>query len=280
LKGKIVLDICEGQIRGCQSENRATLLFDKMGEDEMAILVTGGTKGIGLEIAKAFAAPGEQVFLNYHSDAEAAARAEQAITSAGAICHLIRADAGTPEGCGEIAAQIAEKTDRLDQVVHCAVDAYASPALTADPHRFTQAAITNGMSLLFLVQSVLPLLTRGSTVFFLTSRGGRIVVENYAAIGVGKSMSESMVRYLATELAPRGIRINCIAPSIVETDAVRTLFGSNVPKLMEHAAHSNPTGRAVQSKDYTALMKFLASPEAEFVTGQIVFVNGGANLSA
>jgi len=246
----------------------------------MAILVTGGTKGIGLEIAKAFASPGKHVFLNYHADAEAASRAEREIAASGATCHLIQADAGTPEGCAEIAAYVAAHADRLDQVVHCAVDAYASPALTADPQRFTRAAVTNGMSLLFLVQAVLPLLSRGSTVFFLTSRGGRIVVENYAAIGVGKAMSEAMVRYLATELAPRGIRINCVAPSIVETDAVRTLFGANVGKLMEHAASSNPSGRAVQPKDYTGIMKFLASPEAEFITGQIVFVNGGANLSA
>ena len=246
----------------------------------MSILVTGGTKGIGLEIAKAFSTESKMVFLNYHSDDAAAAKAEATITSTGALCTLIKADAGTPEGCAAIAAAVAGQTDRLEQVVHCALDAYATPALTADPHRFARAAVTNGVSLLFLVQAVLDLLERGSTIFFLTSRGGRIVVENYAAIGVGKSMSESMVRYLATELAPRGIRINCIAPSIVDTDAVRTLFGANVGQLMEHAAHSNPSGRAVLAKDYTALMKFLASPDAEFVTGQVVFVNGGANLSA
>ena len=246
----------------------------------MSILVTGGTKGIGLEIAKAFAGPGKQVFLNYHSDETAAARATEEICATGATCQVIKADAGTPEGCAEIASFVGQHCERLDQVVHCAVDAYASPALTADPVRFTRAATTNGMSLLFLTQAVLPLLAAGSTLFFLTSRGGRIVVENYAAIGVGKAMSEAMVRYLATELAPRGIRINCIAPSIVETDAVRTLFGAGVGKLMEHAASSNPSGRAVRSKDYTGIMKFLASPEAEFITGQIVFVNGGANLSA
>lgn len=246
----------------------------------MAILVTGGTKGIGLDIALAFAEPGQQIFINYHADGTAAEKARLLIEGKGAGCTLIRADAGTPEGCAEIAAAIRAQTDRLDQIVHCAVDAYASPALTADPVRFTKAAVTNGFSLLFIVQACLPMMTRGSTVFFLTSRGGRIVVENYAAIGVGKAASESMVRYLATELAPKGIRLNCIAPSIVETDAVRALFGEKTAQLMDHAAHSNPSGRAVRADDYTAMIRFLASPAAEFITGQIVFINGGANLSA
>lgn len=246
----------------------------------MSILVTGGTKGIGLSIALAFAEPGTDVFLNYYSDSVAAEAACAAVEARGARAHLIRADVGTPEGCAEMAAQVRAVTSRLDQLVHCAVDAYAAPILTADPARFAQAVTTNSSSLLFLVQAVLDLMGRGSTIFFLSSRGGRIVVPNYAAIGVGKAASEALVRYLATDLAPRGIRINCIAPSIVETDAVREIFGEDTRKIMDHAAHSNPSGRAVRPEDYTELMRFLASPAAEFITGQVVFVNGGANLSA
>ncbi|MCU0789570.1 MAG: SDR family oxidoreductase [Nitratireductor sp.] len=246
----------------------------------MAILITGGTKGIGLAIAKAFGEKGGLVFLNYHSDEESAKKALAEVEATGAKCRLIKADSGTPEGCAAIAAAVRKETPHLDQVVHCAVDAYACSLLTTDLERFSRAVTTNGASLLFLVQNVLDLLQRGSTIFFLTSRGGRIVVENYAAIGVGKAMSESLVRYLAVELAPRGIRINCIAPSIVETDAVRALFGEKSADLVRHSAHSNPSGRGVQDSDYTNLMKFLASPQAEFITGQIVFVNGGANLSA
>lgn len=246
----------------------------------MAILVTGGTKGIGLEIGKAFAGPGRHVFLNYHGDQAAAEAAKAEVAVTGAEVVLIKADAGTPEGCAAMAEAVRAAGVRLDQVVHCAVDAYASPVLSADPARFARAVVTNGPSLLFLVQATLDLMDRGSTVFFLTSRGGRIVVENYAAIGVGKALSESLVRYLAVELAPRGIRINCVAPSIVETDAVRQLFGAKAGDLVAHSAQSNPSGRGVRAEDYTNLMKFLASPEAEFITGQVVYVNGGANLSA
>ena len=177
-------------------------------------------------------------------------------------------------------AEVAEHVERLDQLVHCAVRAVPVPALEADPHDFTSAVNLNGTALLYLVQAAQPLLARGSTVFFLTSRGGRTVVPNYAAIGVAKALAESLVRYLAAELAPQGVRINCVAPGVVHTDAVRTLFGDQAEELVRHAAETNPSGRGVEDEDYTNLIRFLASPEAEFIQGQVIFVNGGHFLAA
>jgi enoyl-[acyl-carrier protein] reductase III len=244
----------------------------------MSIFVTGGTKGIGLEIALAFAEPNADVFLNYHADERAAAAAKAAVVAKGARCHLIRCDVGTPEGAGRSLAMVREKTERLDQLVHCAVRVVAAPVLEIDPVAFTEAITLNGTALLYLVQAARPLLKHGSTVFFLSSRGGRIVLPNYAAVGVAKALGESLVRYLATELALLGIRANCIAPSIVETDAVHQVFGEKTAELMAHARSQNPSGRSVEPKDFTSLIRFLASPEAAFIQGQVIYVNGGHNL--
>lgn len=217
----------------------------------MTILIAGGTKGIGLAIAKAFARDAGEVFLGYHSDEAAARLAAEAVAAAGGRPHLVKADAGTREGCDALVEAARVGGCAIDQLVHCAVDAYATTALEADPERFTRAVTTNGTSLLFLVQAALPLMRRGSTVFYLTSRGGRTVVPNYAAVGVAKALAESLMRYLAVELAPKGIRINAIAPAIVETDAVRALFGSGAGEIVRSSASHNPSGRGVVDSDYT-----------------------------
>ena len=246
----------------------------------MSILITGGTKGIGRAIALSFAEPGADVFINYHGDDGAAREARSLIEATGARCHVIKQDVGTPEGARAVLAQVAKRVDRLDQLVHCAVRAIPRPALDCDAHDFTAAVNLNGTALLYLVQAADPLLVRGSTVFFLTSRGGRTVVPNYAAIGVAKSLAESLVRYLASELAPRGVRVNSVAPGVVNTAAVRALFGDQADEIVKHAADNNPSGRGVQDEDYTNVIRFLASPEAAFVQGQTIFVNGGHYMAA
>ena len=246
----------------------------------MATLVIGGSRGIGLEIARAFARDGGAVFVNYSTDDDRAAEARRLIEGDGGQCVLIKGDVGTPEGCARIVDALETHTAHLDHVVHSAVMAYASKTLGADASRFAQAVAVNGMSLLYITQAAQGLLRRGSSIFYLSSRGGRTVIGNYAAIGVAKALAESLVRYLAVELAPHGIRINAIAPGIVETDAVRAVFGEKTEEIMAQQSATNPSGRGVRSDDYTELMRFLASPAAGYITGQVLFVNGGANLHA
>jgi short-subunit dehydrogenase len=246
----------------------------------MAILVTGGTKGIGLAIARRFAKPDTDVFLNYRADAAAAGKANAAIEAQGARCHLIQGDVGTPDGAKAVLAEVARHTDRLDQLVHCAVRVIPEPILTIDPVALTSAINLNGTALVYLVQAAVPLFRPGSTVFFLSSRGSRVALPNYAAVGAGKSLAESLVRYLALELAPLGVRANCVAPSAVDTEALRQVYGERTDEIMAQSAATNPSGRNVTDDDYCSLIEFLASPSAAMIQGQVVFVTGGSYLAA
>lgn len=246
----------------------------------MAVLITGGTKGIGLAIAKRVARPELPIFMAYQSDDASAARASAEIAAAGAAPYPVRVDLSAPAGARALAAKVAEHADRLDLVVHGAVKVLVGPLLDADPDALAQAITLNGTSLVFLVQALRPLLKPGSSIVFLSSRGSRQVVPAYGAIGAGKALAEALMRYLVPELAPLGVRINCVAPGTLDTEAVRNLFGAGTDAFLASEAAQNPSGRNIVHDDHTGLVAFLASKEASMIQGQVIFVNGGQYVIA
>jgi NAD(P)-dependent dehydrogenase (short-subunit alcohol dehydrogenase family) len=241
----------------------------------MAVLITGGTKGIGLAIARRFAKPGVDIIMAYKQDDSSADAASSEIGNLGARPHAIKADVSTPAGARSLLTKVGSIVDRLDLVVHGAVKVLVGPILEADPDAFADAITLNGTSLVFLVQAARPLLKPGSSIVFLSSRGSRQIVRDYGAVGAGKALAEALARYLAPELAPRGVRINCIAPGTLDTEAVRELFGADTDAFLASEAAGNPSGRNITHDDYTGLVAFLASPEASMIQGQVIFVNGG-----
>ena len=245
----------------------------------MAILITGGSKGIGRSIAERFSAPGVQVFVNYASDDAAAQETATLVRARGGEPILLKQDISTFAGVHELLARVSGHTDHLDQVVHGAVYAYSCSLLEADPAQFERAVMLNGTGMLYVAQAALPLLRKGSTLFFLSSRGTKVAVPNYAAIGAPKAMAEALIRYLAVELAPRGIRAHVVSPSLVLTDAVRQVFGAeNADKRAAAAAAANPSGRNATGMDVANAMFFLALPEAEMITGRELVIDGGAYI--
>jgi len=243
----------------------------------MSVLITGGSKGIGRAIGTRFAEDGKTVFINYHSDDEAAEDTAEAIESAGGTAHLIKEDVSTPDGAQRVVDEVSSEVDELGQVVHCAVDPLSASALDVDPDRFTDAVTLNGIGLLYIVQAAFPLLTEGSSVFFMSSRGSDTVVPKYAALGASKAFGESLIRYLATELAPHGIRANTVAAGPLDTDAIHTVL-DNPEERLSAAADANPSGRGLEFDDVTEAVAWLASPEAEMIQGQVLFIDGGLYL--
>ena len=244
----------------------------------MTILITGGTKGIGLGIARHLAPRGEPLVLGWHGDAVAAEAAVTELAGKGAPVRAVRADIGDIGEAAELVRTAAEGGDGPLHIVHSAAAIYPTALLEADLPAFTRAIETNGLSLLYLVQPALPWLTRGSSVVFITSAGARTTLANYAALGCGKALAESLVRYLVPELAPRGVRINAVAPGLVATTSVAKMAGGEeaAERVLERGARANPSGRLTEEADYGAVVDFLLSDAARFVQGQVVHVNGGA----
>lgn len=244
----------------------------------MAILVTGGSSGLGRALAERFARDGNQVFINYHANDEAAAEAEAAVAAAGGVPYLIKADVGAVDGVREVIGVVREHCDRLDQLVHCAAKAVNGPLLELDPQELRESVTVNGLALVDLIREAGDLLGRGSVVFYLSSRGGRFVIPEYGALGTAKALGEHVVRYLAKELGPRGVRVITIAPGAVDTAALRSMFPDTYEERLAAAAAANPLGRGVEMADAAALAEALCEPHLEMVNGQTITVDGGLSL--
>lgn len=248
------------------------------GGNRVSILITGGSSGIGRAIAEHFGSLGDDVYINYHADDDAANDCVSSINAMGGNAVAIKADVSTVSGANELAARVAEKTDRLDQVVHCAVSVTTGPLLEVDPNSLRKCLEVNPIGLINVVRALLTLLGRGSTVFYLSSEGALSVLPNYGPLGVSKALGEHIVRYLAKELAPRGVRILTVAPGAIDTPAFRSAFPQTYEKFLASSASRNLAGRALLASDVAKSVALLSREEFCMTTGDRIRVDGGTTL--
>ena len=244
----------------------------------MSVLVAGGTRGIGLELAAALSEPGESVIIGYGSDDVSARAACKRLEGEGRRPIAVRADMGSPSGAEELVAAAAGLDEPIRVAVHSTVRVVPGQLMDLSDDDLAHTLAVNATSLLWLARSARPYLTRGSSILYLTSRGRATYVAGYGTVGPAKSYADGLIRYLAVELAPHGIRVNGLAPSTQDTEALRVVFGDRTDEVIAAARAKNPSGRLVEAADYCATARFLVSPEAAMITGQSIFVYGGADL--
>ena len=246
-------------------------------------LVTGASRGIGRATALALAETGAHVLVHYGRSAQEAQSLVESIHSKGGRADAIRADLGTREGATLLAKEVRSIVGKeLDVLMS---NAGISKAATIKDHTvedFDNLFATNVRSPFFLVQQLLPILGEGSNIIVISSLGARAVAgkpgldnPSLLAYGATKGALETLVKNWAAILGPQGIRVNAIAPGVIDTDM------SNFTKTeagREAALGMQALKRIGKPEDVADVVAFLASDAARWITGASIPVDGGSKL--
>jgi enoyl-[acyl-carrier protein] reductase III len=239
-----------------------------------SVLVTGGTRGIGKAIALRLAADGAaRVALGYLRNDAAAETAAEDVRAAGAEPVLVRGNIASERVVEEFASH-----GPYAAIVHNAATGVIRSALETEDKHWDWTLAANARALLSLARACAPDMEKGSSIVGISSLGSTRVLQNYVLVGTSKAALESVVRYLAVELAPRGIRVNAVSAGVVETEALD--FFPNREEMVRAGRERTPAGRLVEPDDVAGAVAYLCSPDAEMVRGHTLIVDGGYSLLA
>jgi 3-oxoacyl-[acyl-carrier protein] reductase len=239
-------------------------------------LVTGASRGIGRSASLALAKAGAQVLVHYGRNAAEARSVVKQIKAEGGRAEAIGSDLSDPQGAHRLASKVREIVgERLDILVANAGVSKAATIEETTVDDFDALFAVNVRAPYFLVQQLIPILKEGSSVIFTSSLAAHAAVGNLSAYAATKGAVDTLVKHFAFILGVRGVRVNAVAPGVVETDMsnfARTEAGREFTLAMQALK------RVAQPDDIAGAIAFLASDAARWVSGDTLRVDGGSKL--
>lgn len=241
-------------------------------------LITGGTRGIGRAISLQFARAGASVTAVYLRNQKAAEELKAAAEHDGLTIELCRADLTSPQGLEQIERTIQNAGGALSGMVHCAATGVHRALSELSARHFDWTFALNVRAFFELMKALTNHFSERSSVVAISSPGAQRALPYYSLVGASKGALEALARHFAVELAPTGIRVNILAPGMVETEVWKV-----IPEGKERIAaamNSSPIRRLVTPEEVAWAAQFLCSEASMGIVGQTIVVDGGAGIVA
>lgn len=238
-------------------------------------LVTGAGRGIGAATAERLAQDGWDVVVNYRETAEGAESVRSVVEAMGQRALVVKADVARLDQVEEMVRLAVEELGSIDAVVNNAGIYKRAKLAELDHADWHEALDVNLTGAYYVVKSALPHLGAGARIVNVSSVLGAIGSKHGAHYAAAKGGVVAFTKSLARELAPAGILVNCVAPGAIATD----MIGDDTAEARARREKEIPLGRVGQPQEIAGVVSFLLGPDAAYVTGQVLHVNGGLHLS-
>jgi len=245
-------------------------------------LISGASRGIGMETALLIGREGGSVVVNYKKNQEAAEKVAVQIKGSGGDAIVFQADVAEQEQVIAMYEKTRQVYGKVDIVVASAAAAASKPLMAIKDYHMDKTFKLTVQGFLFLTQQAVPLMADGGRVIAVSGWDSFRALDGHGVLGAAKAAMEAMVRYLAVELGPRGINVNGVCPGPIDTLSAR-IYAKETQQQWEFYERTwlpfVPSGRFGRPEEIADIIAFLASPASSLINGQTIVADGGFTLT-